>query len=257
MERKATGNLLVRNLGEVVKKEDFVLNSEFMETVLVLVPKAMKEAFLATYEKLCDLVVPRSAKSLAEDADYSLFAVVVFSKIVEEFKRAAKEQKYQIREWKYDEEAIEKERKDQKAAIASSKEQWANLLRLLKTNFSESFSAMIHVKCLRAYVESVLRYGLPPTFAFLALKTKSKNEKKIRENVQLALSLMEERGIVTRLDYENFKKKKAPVEDIEGNLIKREQVSEPAAVTDEELAAAGLSSHYYPYVHLAIQFSIQ
>jgi V-type H+-transporting ATPase subunit C len=38
MQRKMTGNLSTRALGEVVKKEDFLTESEFMETLLVAVP---------------------------------------------------------------------------------------------------------------------------------------------------------------------------------------------------------------------------
>lgn len=39
MERKATGNLLIRNLNDIVKKEDVIVGSEFMETILVVVSK--------------------------------------------------------------------------------------------------------------------------------------------------------------------------------------------------------------------------
>jgi hypothetical protein len=35
---------------------------------------------------------------------------------------------------------------------------------LLKANFGEVFSAWMHLKMLRLHVESILRYGLPPTF---------------------------------------------------------------------------------------------
>ena len=38
-ERKQTGTLLVKSLVDVVKKEHFVLDSEYMETLLVVVPK--------------------------------------------------------------------------------------------------------------------------------------------------------------------------------------------------------------------------
>ena len=35
---------------------------------------------------------------------------------------------------------------------------YANLVRWLKINFGEIFSASIHIKALRVFVESVLRY---------------------------------------------------------------------------------------------------
>ena len=34
-----SGSLLTRNLGDLVKKEDFVLDSEYLITLLVVVPK--------------------------------------------------------------------------------------------------------------------------------------------------------------------------------------------------------------------------
>lgn len=54
-------------------------------------------------------------------------------------------------------------------------------MRLASANFSEVFSAWIHLKALRVYVESVLRYGLPPDFMSATIKPKYKMEKKIRE----------------------------------------------------------------------------
>ncbi len=37
---------------------------------------------------------------------------------------------------------------------------YANLVRWLKINFGEVFSASIHIKALRVFVESVLRYKI-------------------------------------------------------------------------------------------------
>lgn len=39
LERKQTGSLLVRNLGDLVKKEHFVIGSEYLTTLLVVVPR--------------------------------------------------------------------------------------------------------------------------------------------------------------------------------------------------------------------------
>lgn len=35
------GSLLTRSLADIVKKEDFVLNSEYLVTLLVVVPKSV------------------------------------------------------------------------------------------------------------------------------------------------------------------------------------------------------------------------
>jgi V-type H+-transporting ATPase subunit C len=39
MERKQAGSLLTRNVSDIVKKDDFVLNSEYLTTILVVVPQ--------------------------------------------------------------------------------------------------------------------------------------------------------------------------------------------------------------------------
>lgn len=57
---------------------------------------------------------------------------------------------------------------------------WMSNLRLLKANFGEAFSVLLHVKVLRVFVESMLRYGLPPHFLYFTLKPAPKAEKKTR-----------------------------------------------------------------------------
>ncbi|KAF8926848.1 hypothetical protein BGZ52_005117, partial [Haplosporangium bisporale] len=47
------------------------------------------------------------------------------------------------------------------------------------TNFGEVFQAWTHLKSLRVFVESVLRYGLPPDFVGFTIKPKPKQEAKI------------------------------------------------------------------------------
>ena len=46
------GSLLTRNLGDLVKKEDFVLDSEYLTTQLVVVPRYMHSVeFLHIFTK--------------------------------------------------------------------------------------------------------------------------------------------------------------------------------------------------------------
>jgi len=61
------------------------------------------------------------------------------------------------------------------------KKQFGPLVRWLKVNFSESFTAWIHVKALRVFVESVLRYGLPVNFQAMLLQPNKKSTKRLRE----------------------------------------------------------------------------
>lgn len=59
MEKKQTGSLLTRNLGDLVKADHFVLNSEYLTTLVVVVPIVLMNDWHAKYETLTDKVVPR------------------------------------------------------------------------------------------------------------------------------------------------------------------------------------------------------
>ena len=59
----------------------------------VVVPKASIKDFETTFEKMATYVVPRSAKLLAEDSEYGLYAVVIFKKSLDEFKASAREKR--------------------------------------------------------------------------------------------------------------------------------------------------------------------
>lgn len=67
-------------------------------------------------------------------------------------------------------------------------------MRLIKTNFGEVFSAWIHLKMLRLHVESILHYGLPPTFLTCILQP-TKEEKKIKKIFLHALEKLDLPGI--------------------------------------------------------------
>ena len=65
--------------------------------------------------------------------------------------------------------------------ITDKKKQFGPLVRWLKVNFSECFCAWIHVKALRVFVESVLRYGLPVNFQAILLRPHKKSTKRLRD----------------------------------------------------------------------------
>jgi len=174
-ERKSGGNLLIKDLSEVVQKQHIIEESEFMEVLYVAVSKSAQKQFLAEYEKLAKWVVPRSGILIAEDSEYGLYRVIVFKNSIDEFKHAARDKKYVVRDYVYDPNHNAKE--DKKKLEAEKDKLKKTLIRWCKTNFSESFSAWIHLKAIRVFVESVLRYNLPISFqAMLVLPQKNKTK---------------------------------------------------------------------------------
>ncbi|XP_075057537.1 V-type proton ATPase subunit C 2 [Mixophyes fleayi] len=200
LERKTVGNLLTRTLADIVNKDDFVLNSEYLLTLLVVVPKTSYSAWQKTYESLADMVVPRSTKMIAEDAEGGLFTVTLFRKVIEDFKTKARENKFIVREFVFNEKELQSEKNEIIRLEADKKQQYGPLLRWLKVNFSEAFIAWIHVKALRVFVESVLRYGLPVNFQAVILQPNKKSMKRLRDVLNAIFRHLDEAAAVNMKD---------------------------------------------------------
>ena len=74
-------------------------------------------------------------------------------------------------------------------------------MRWAKTSYSESFRAWMHLKAIRVFVESVLRYGLPPTFQAMLVRP-GKNDAKVRKTLNSIFSHLSSGGVSTDLDSE-------------------------------------------------------
>lgn len=179
MERKAVGNLMTRSLNDVVTGDDVVSGSEYLQTLLVVVPKSLYREWEKSYETISEMIVPRSSRKVAEDAEYGLWTVTLFRKKVEEFKNTARDRKFIVRDFEYDPKAVKAEREAKKRLKDELKKQFPPLMNWLKINFAVAFSAWIHLKALRTFVESVLRYGLPVNFQAAVVRP-YKSQKKVQ-----------------------------------------------------------------------------
>uniref|UniRef100_A0A4W6DZF0 V-type proton ATPase subunit C n=1 Tax=Lates calcarifer TaxID=8187 RepID=A0A4W6DZF0_LATCA len=258
LERKNAGSLLTRSLADIVKKEDFVLDSEYLITLLVVVPKTAYTDWQKTYETLAEMVVPRSSNLLFEDNDSGLFSVTLFRKAIDDFKHKARENKFTVRDFQYNEEEMKADKEEMTRLSTDKKKQFVSemntgiflsicfyvcfnqktasysqqqsengpLVRWLKVNFSEAFIAWIHIKALRVFVESVLRYGLPVNFQAMLLQPNKKTMKKLREVLN---------DLYKHLD------------------------SSAAAIIDSAMDIPGLNlsqQEYYPYVYYKIDCNL-
>jgi len=93
----------------------------------------------------------------------------------------AREKKFVVREFTYNEEELAAGKNEITKLVTDKKKQFGPLVRWLKVNFSECFCAWIHVKALRVFVESVLRYGLPVNFQAILIHPNKKNQKRLRD----------------------------------------------------------------------------
>ena len=137
------------------------------------------------------LLTRRCGRKLASDDEFNLYGVAIFRKVRDDFAQKCREHKsvplpplllpsllilmddrFVIRDFTYDIELIEKQKNDLIALEAEEKELWTELLRLSRINFSECFMVLVHLKVVRAFVESVLRYGLPAAYFLTVIKVR-------------------------------------------------------------------------------------
>lgn len=147
-----------------------VSDSEHLETHLVAVPTNSVKDFTKTYETLSPMVVPRSAYWITKDDEYALYAVTTFKKHSSEFVHKCREKKWTPRDFKFKEGGREEEQNDIKKTDAEERRVWGETLRLGRTGWSEGVMCLVHIIVIRCFVESVLRYGLPPDFVTALIK---------------------------------------------------------------------------------------
>jgi len=185
IERKTQGNLMVRGLADLISEEDAMV-SEYMISVYVVVQKGQMKDFEGSFERMATYVVPRSAKLLFEDTEYGLYRVIIFKKSLDEFKASAREKRYTMREFTYDEGAVAAEAAKKQTDEAEYARLKGMLSNWCQINYSECYIMTLHLKAVRVFVECVLRYGLSPGYgggmapnfkAFLLQPKKGQTEK--------------------------------------------------------------------------------
>lgn len=84
----------------------------------------------ATYEKITDMIVPRSSQLVTQDSEYGLYTVSLFKKVAEEFKLHAREKKFIVRDFTYNEEELAAGKNEITKLVTDKKKQFVcwNLL---------------------------------------------------------------------------------------------------------------------------------
>ncbi|CAP69622.1 uncharacterized protein PODANS_1_12780, partial [Podospora anserina S mat+] len=232
LERKQTGNLVTKSLTPIVDPKLLVQDSEYMETHLIVVPTNARKDFIRSYETLAPMVVPRSSIQVAQDDEFTLFAVTTFKKTSAEFLQKCREHKWTPRQYKYVEGGKEEEQRELQRVEKEARKVRAEALLLGRTGWGESVMIWAHVMTLRVFVETVLRYGLPLEFASALIRTTPKQAKKVKTALDSAYSYLG------------------------GNAFGRDKhgrVTKDDASLTSEMAAAGLSvgegNEYTAYVY--------
>ncbi|EAO00040.1 vacuolar ATP synthase subunit c, putative [Trypanosoma cruzi] len=184
VNRKTQGNLSVKPIRELVasynQKFQCFVDTEMLVTLFVVVPLASQKEWLETYWSLNEFVCPQSNRVIAEDKECVLNSIVTFRKAMDDVKMICRKKRFTVRDIDGvdDLSVAEVKELNQKA----EKERKA-LYTVLWQQYSLCYVAWVHVKALRVFVESLLKYGLPPRCISVVLQVDGKKEAEIRKKI--------------------------------------------------------------------------
>lgn len=188
-----SGSLISMDVAFLVDEADLV-ESEFMENVFFVVPKAKKSTWINSYTSFADMVVPDSSIEVASDENHCLYSVVVMKASVSKFINNAVQRGFVHKHVDRDREPPKDKKQNRDNLLSEKAAELSNLLRLFKTNYGEVFSIWTHLNILRVFNECVLRYGLPPNYTMFLMKTK-KSKAKLKETLIECLRLLKLAGV--------------------------------------------------------------
>merc|ERR1719498_325579 len=189
MLKKETGSLLARDLTDVltpqvVKDGDFI-NSPHLTTLIMILPLSGVEQFLKGYEKYAENVVPGSAQqftAVKEEDGTQVWRVVLFKNSVDAFMKKVREEKVgTARQFEYSKSAYERMKKQREELIKEHERQEKMMRGFCKASLSDVMIAWVHIKAMRVFVESVLRFGVPPNFASFIVTPKGNQQAQMRK----------------------------------------------------------------------------
>jgi V-type H+-transporting ATPase subunit C len=226
--RKQGGNLMGADLNTVLNEDMMrkvnAVDSEYLKTLFIAIPKQQKESFEKNIENLgSDLVgyggpdwsrdasklgepiefgsqvdrhkvrgspvVPGSTQVVHTDEDTILYAVTILKEQYEagyyegdefqagtridfeaEFQKTCREKRYIVRDFVWDPKQASKSAMAREQLQVEVDGMKSALMRWCKTHYGDAFVAWMHIKVIRVFVESVLRYGLPVDFTAVLYK---------------------------------------------------------------------------------------
>jgi V-type H+-transporting ATPase subunit C len=167
-------------------------------------------------------VVPGSVKLVKEDKESTLFTVTILKSQYEagyyegdefvsgtkvdfedEFVKACREKRYIVRQFEYNPNQASKSAMTLEQLQVEVDGMRSGLTRWCKTHFGEAFVAWMHIKVIRVFVESVLRYGLPVDFSAVLYKA-TKDSTELVAALDRALGSSEEVNEEDEDEYHDF-----------------------------------------------------
>lgn len=115
---------------------------------------------------MVDAFVPNATKSLGiEDKEgNSVYRCVVFANSLDDAVKASRKKGYTTRPFIYNKSKWEADNSEKERLKEEVTNKNTTLNQMASDSFQELFIALMHMKIMRAYIDGVLRFGVPPRF---------------------------------------------------------------------------------------------
>lgn len=167
-------------------------------------------------------VVPGSAFKIHTEGESSLYGITVlkgmyqcgyyegedfvtgtFVDYIEPFKHAAREKRFTVRDFVFDPAKAGGVETQIEQAKWEVQQTLTTIIRWCRAHFGEVYAGWIHLKVIRGFVESVLRYGLPVDFLATFVEPLAKKDKAAQKSLTNGISTMREDLRPIKLDAED------------------------------------------------------
>lgn len=263
-KRRKGGNLLSIDLNDVLTEDIMrkvkIVDTDYLKTLFIAVPKALQESFEAGYEKIgSDLVgyggpdwsrdptrlgepvsfgahvdrhkvrgspvVPGSKQLVFADDDSVLYTVTILRSqyesgyyengefqqgtkvdFEEEFTKALRDKRFLVRDFQWDPTQSAKSSMALEQLQVEVDGMKSALMRWGKNHYGDAFVAWMHIKVIRVFVESVLRYGLPVDFTAVLYKVHPSKEQSLIDSLdkELGSGVADDAGGDDEDEYHDF-----------------------------------------------------
>jgi len=140
------------------------------------------------------------SKKITSDSEFSLFRIMVFKKGADTVKNLCRERRFTVRPYEHDPNA-EKSEMEKKVILTTERNKLLSALMVWIVNkYSEVFMAWIHLKAIRTFTESVLRFGIPVNFVAAMLKIRRGMHSKLRQTLKDLYSTLSGASLVNTTD---------------------------------------------------------
>ena len=168
----------------VSRSKNEMKNTDYLCSMLCFVPTGKEKDFEANYMTLADgMVVPYSALRIdrGEDEKMQLYRVIVMKHKKDDFRNEC-QSKLRITCKEYNEDELANkplEEKEIEKLANESTQKKHDLERHAESGYSEVFYALLHLKYLRLYVESCLKYTSGDYYSVMVYTPKEKEQRLI------------------------------------------------------------------------------